>query len=189
LGLGLALEDRRQPGVEVRQALAVGDPLGGGIGPVRPPGAKFVSLLELDEGLCEASLVPQRVAQVAVCLGIARVEVEGLPVSGDGLVQLALPEQRVAAVVDAHGFLPLEADALRGRKFVLLRQDVAEAGVGLGVIFLEAEGLSVGGFCRGPLALLSQHVTEEAVAEGIIGSIANRPPEGGLGLGPLPLLL
>src|SRR5262249_17239649 len=100
-----------------------------------------------------------------------------------------LPEQRVAAVVDAHGFLPLEADALRGRKFVLLRQDVAEAGVGLGVIFLEAEGLSVGGFCRGPLALLSQHVTEEAVAEGIIRAIANRPPEGGLGLSPLPLLL
>ena len=72
-------------------------------------------------------LSDEGVAEVVVGLGVVRLEADGLPVLGDGLVQLALAREGVAEVV-----------------------------VGLGVVLLEADGLAVLGDGLVQLALLAR---------------------------------
>ena len=57
-------------------------------------------------------LSPQRNAQVVVGLGVLRVEFDGLPVAGDGLVQLALVRSAMPRLLWADGELRVEFDGL-----------------------------------------------------------------------------
>ena len=70
--------------------------------------------MEADDGLVAIGRLKSRNMTPRLHEGAAyaRVELDGLPVAGDGLVQLALVLQRIAQVVVGHGGLRVEFDGL-----------------------------------------------------------------------------
>ena len=51
------------------------------------------------DGLIQLALLPERIAEIVVRLGVIGVDSEGLVIAGDGLIQLALTLERIAKVV------------------------------------------------------------------------------------------
>ena len=62
--------------------------------------------------LGESALVSQGNTEVAVGLGVLRVDFDGLLKAGDGFVHLALGRQRIAQVVPGLGELRVDFDGL-----------------------------------------------------------------------------
>src|SRR5205085_9039072 len=70
-------------------------------GPARTPRAEFMAPPQRDDGRGELPAVPVGQAQVAVGVGMVRVERKGLPVAGDGLVEFLLAAEGIALAIVA----------------------------------------------------------------------------------------
>ena len=89
-GPGLAFQDGRQAAVQLDKAFAALDPLGRRVGPVLSRGAQVVAGLEFRQGCVEVPLAEEDVPQVAMALGVLRIEADDVPVAVGGSGQVSL---------------------------------------------------------------------------------------------------
>ena len=97
-----------------------------------------MSPLEVAKGLSEAPLTLQHVPQVAMGLGVVRVELNGLLVGVDSLIQLPLIAQGSTEIVVGSGVVRVEFNGLFVRVYGLIHLTLNSQGVA---------AIVVGAFC------------------------------------------
>ena len=168
------------------------NPLSRRIPPIGTARAQLVALAERFERFREFAAQPKRLPEVAVDLGIVRVEADGCAVLCDRLVPLPLVEQNIAEPAVARWRSGLSRIAVRSSAMASsglpCLQGVAEVGVGFGGIGLESDRGAVFGDGLLELAQVRVGGAEVAVGEGGIGLEPDRGAEFGDGLVELALL-